>query len=109
MIAPTHTAADVAPASRWCPEHDTRHSVLARRNALLGLWAGRAMGYSGDALTAYAAAVHRADFELPGDQDVVSKVTADLHRAGIAMRPTEIRARLVACHREALRQTLVTD
>jgi hypothetical protein len=96
-------------ASRWCPEHDTRHSVVARRNALLGLWAGRVMGYAGDALTDYAAAVHRADFERPGDQDVISKVTADLHRAGIAMRPSEIRARLVAFHREALRQTLVTD
>jgi hypothetical protein len=96
-------------ALRWCPEHDTRHSVVARRNALLGLWAGRALGFAGDALSDYAAAVHRADFELPGDQDVISKVAADLHRGGIAMRPTEIRAKLVAFHREALRQTLVTD
>jgi hypothetical protein len=109
MTISNRSAAAGATPLRWCPEQDTRDSAVARRNALMGLWAGRAMGLSGDALAAYAAEVHRADFERPGDQDVIAKVAADLHRAGIAMRPTEIRSKLVAFHREALRQTLVTD
>jgi hypothetical protein len=98
-----------ALAESWCPEDDTRDSIVARRNVLLGLWAGRAMGLAGEALTEYAASVHRADFELPGDRDVVDKIVADLHRHDIPMRPSQVRAKLVACHREAMLQTRSTD
>ncbi len=82
---------------------------MARRNVLAALWAGRLRGLSGPALTAYAVEVHLADFTAPGDGDVADKISVDLHRAGLPVRPSEIRARLNACHREALAQTHVTD
>ncbi|OAH18526.1 hypothetical protein AX289_31495 [Methylorubrum populi] len=83
--------------------------MLARRNVLAALWAGGLMGLSGAPLTAYAVEVHLADFEAPGDADVVDKITADLHRAGLPARPSEVRSRLNAFHREALTQTHATD
>lgn len=93
----------------WCPDDDTRHNVVARRNVLAALWAGQLRGLSGPALTAYAVEVHLADFTASGDGDVVDKLTADLHRAGLPARPSDVRARLRVFHREALVQTHATD
>jgi hypothetical protein len=97
------------PPLVWCPDEDTRHSVVARRNVLAALWAGGLIGLSGPTLTAYAVEVHLADFDAPGDSDVVDKIVADLHRAGVPALPSEVRARLSAFHREALTQTHATD
>lgn len=101
--------ATLFPHLAWCPEEDTRHHVRARRNVLAGLWAGRLLGLSGAELTAYAVAVHAADFAEPGDVDVVGKIAADLGRAGVPVCRSEMRARLSAFRREALRQTHATD
>ena len=107
---PAHLTAGVAtPDSPWCPDEDTRYSIIARRNVLTALWAGRLIGLEGSALTAYAVEVHRADFAVAGDSDIVAKVVLDLHRAGVPVRPTEVQARLKLFHREALRQTSATD
>ena len=50
----------------------------ARRNKLLGLWAAKQMGISGVDAEAYAKQVVIADFEEPGDADVLRKVLGDL-------------------------------
>ena len=76
---------------------------------LAGLWAGQLMGLSGAALTACAVEVHLADFEAPGDGDVVDKIMRDFHRAGLTARAPEVRARLSAFHREALLQAHARD
>jgi hypothetical protein len=98
------------PASAvWCPDDDTRHHVVARRNVLLALWAGRQMGLSDARLTAYAAEVHRADFEVPGDADVVGKVAADLSCHRLPVPSSVVRAGANGFHREALHQLHATD
>lgn len=98
-----------APATAWCPDDDTRDNVLARRNVLAALWAGQLIGLSGAALTSYAVEVHLADFAVPGDADVVDKLTADLRDAGLAVGASEVRSRLSVFHRQALEQSLETD
>jgi hypothetical protein len=108
MQTQTQTTAEVVMAG-WCPEDDTRDNVVARRNVLAALWAGQLMGLEGPALTAYAVEVHLADFSVWGDADIIAKLSGDLHRAGLPVRPTEVRARLSAFHREALLQTQATD
>jgi hypothetical protein len=60
-------------------------------------------------MTAYAVEVHRADLDRPGDGDVVEKITADLHRAGLPVQASSVRAHMIAFHREALLQTHATD
>ncbi|SCY98268.1 ATPase inhibitor subunit zeta [Microvirga guangxiensis] len=93
----------------WCPDEDTRDNVVARRNVLAGLWAGSLMGLSGPELTAYVFAVHAADHQVAGDEDIVAKLTADLHRSGLPDHAAQVRPRLGAFHRDALRQTMTTD
>ena len=49
--------------------------VTARRNRLFGLWAAARLGLPlGEEAEAYAGTVVAADFEAPGDDDVVNKV-----------------------------------
>jgi hypothetical protein len=69
-------------------EHDqeVQFKVTARKNKLLGLWAAGLMGKSGADAEAYAKEVVLADFEKPGDSDVMAKLVKDLAAAG---KPTE--------------------
>jgi hypothetical protein len=96
-------------SSSWCLDADTRDSVIARRNVLAGLWAGRLLGLSDSDLSSYATDVHLADFETDGDDDIVGKVTRDLSINGLSVSEQQVRERLYDCHREAFRQTAVTD
>ena len=68
--------------------------VMARRNRLLGLWAAERLGLSGDDADAYARQVVQADFEEPGDDDVVRKVLKDFADRGVDAQETEIRAEM---------------
>ena len=72
-------------------EHDMQlqFKARARKNKLLGLWAAGLMGKSGEAAEAYARDIVLADFEKPGDHDVVHILMHDLAGAG---RPTEEQA-----------------
>jgi hypothetical protein len=105
-IAPTIANGD-PPA--WCCDADTRDNVLARRNVLAGLWAGRLMQIPNHMAESYAAAVHRADFCEPGDEDVVDKLLGDLTCCGIAITRDEVRRKLCEFHRQAIVQTRETD
>lgn len=102
-------AAETGPRVDWCLDADTRDHVIARRNVLTGLWAGRLLGLTGADLARYAAAMHRADFEVPGDTDIVAALLRDFDGAGIVMTEGLVRQTLAAFHRQALVQTHCTD
>ena len=93
----------------WCIDAETRDVVIARRNVLLGLWAGRLMGKNGATLTAYARELHRADFEVPGDSDIVAKLTLDLASSGHPTTVATLRQQILKFHRQAWRETASTD
>ena len=63
-------------------DQDLQFKVNARRNKLLGLWAAGVMGKSGTDAEGYAKEVVLADFEKPGDDDVIQKLVKDLAAAG---------------------------
>src|SRR5689334_16126528 len=68
-------------------DQELQFNVNARRNKLLGLWAAEEMGMAGGAADAYAKEVVAADFEKPGDSDVIEKVLK--HRAAKGRSVTE--------------------
>jgi hypothetical protein len=65
---------------------EMQFKARARRNKLLGLWAAGLLGKSGADAEAYARTIVLADFEKPGDHDVVHTLMHDLAAAG---KPTE--------------------
>ena len=72
-------------------DQDLKFKVNARKNKLLGLWAAGLMGKSGADAEAYAKEVVLADFEKPGDSDVIDKLVKDLAAAGKPMEDHTIR------------------
>ena len=65
---------------------------MARRNRLLGEWAAGLMGLQN--VAEYAQAVVKSDFEQPGDEDVLRKVSKDLSGSGLSVGEGEVRAKM---------------
>lgn len=72
-------------------DEELRFKVTARRDRLLGLWAAQQLGKSGADAEAYAKDVVLADYEKPGDSDVIEKLVKDLAAAGKPMEDHTIR------------------
>lgn len=108
MTTQVEAIARRAVARHWCPEADTRDSILARRNALAGLWAGRLMKMHDDTLTMYAAEVH-ASGTVSGSDGIVQKLWYDLNRAGVPISRTAIGEKIGELHRDAIGQLSATD
>ena len=83
--------------------------ITARRNRLFGLWAADRLGLPKLETEAYAASVVAADFEKPGDDDVLCKVFQDFTSKGVAMSEPQLRAELGRALTEARRQLSTSD
>ena len=95
-------AGDIAPMTTFDKRKDdaeTRYKhdqeldfkAGARRNKLLGLWAAEQMGITGESADAYAKEVVLADFDRPGDEDVLEKVLKDLTDKGLDISAHRVR------------------
>lgn len=80
--------------SKYALDQEQEFKATARRNKLLGLWAAEKMGLSTDSAGQYAAAVVRADFEQPGDEDVFRKVAGDFKASGLNVSEGELRSKM---------------
>ena len=93
--------------AKYQHEQELGFKVRNRRNKLFGLWlAGEHLGLSGDAAADYAKDVVMADFESPGDSDMIAKVRADLSKAGKDVTDHALTRRLDECAAEARRQVM---
>jgi hypothetical protein len=77
--------------SKFAHEEAMRFKAIARRNRLIGLWAAQRLGKSGADAEAYANTVVLADFEEPGDEDLVRKVLNDLRDASVPIDEGQVR------------------
>lgn len=75
-------------------EQENRFKISARRNKLLGLWAAERMGMSGASAEEYAKEVVAADFDKPGDEDVLKKVLNDLTEKGLGITGIGVRKQM---------------
>jgi hypothetical protein len=82
--------------------------VNARRNKLLGLWAAQELGVPAAEAEAYAKSVVMADFEKPGDDDVVEKILADAKAKGVDISEHRVRKHMNDLL-EAARQQIMSE
>ena len=94
--------------ARYKRDEEQKFKVTARRNRLLGLWAAEQLGIQGAAAEAYAKEVVAADFDRPGDSDVVEKVLKDFAVKGIAMDEHRLRKEMTRLT-DVARQQVMTD
>ncbi len=92
--------------AKYSHDQELQFKVQARRNRLLGEWAGAQWGLNGEDLAAYARAVVQADFDRPGDDDVLEKVLADLQAQGIETDARRLRNRMEELLQEAKQQVM---
>lgn len=77
---------------KFANDQEQEFRATARRNRMLGEWAGRLMGL--ESVEDYAQAVVKSHFEQPGDEDVLRKVSKDLAASGLAVREGEVHAKM---------------
>ena len=75
-------------------DQELQFKVEVRRNKLLGLWVAELLGLSGADAEAYAKEVVRADFEEPGDADVIRKIQGDAAPKNIDLSEHRIRKKM---------------
>jgi len=79
---------------KFALDEEQRFKADARRNKLIGLWTAEKLGITGDAAATYAKEVIAADFEEPGDGDVMRKLLRDFAAKGITISEKELRAKM---------------
>jgi hypothetical protein len=79
---------------RFAHDQELQFKVTARRNKLLGLWLARQLGKTAEDAEAYAKEVVLADFDRPGDDDVIEKIVEDAAAGGISLSPEDVRAHM---------------
>ncbi len=75
-------------------DQDLQFKVEVRRNKLLGLWVAELLGLSGADADAYAKEVVSADFEEPGDADVIRKIQGDVQPKNIDLSEDRLRKKM---------------
>ena len=85
--------------TRFKHEQELAFKARNRGNRLFGMWIADRLGLSGEAAANYAKDVVIADFEAPGDEDIFTKVRADLQARSI-----EISDHMLAKHLQEFRQ-----
>lgn len=81
--------------TKYQRDQEFEFKVNARRNKLLGLWMAEKLGLEGAEADSYAKDVVVADFEKPGDDDVVEKVMGDVAAKGLDVTEKDVRREMV--------------
>jgi hypothetical protein len=75
-------------------DQELQFKVEVRRNKLLGLWAAEMLGFTGADADAYAKECISADFEEPGDADLMRKVLNDFAAKSVDMSEHRLRKKM---------------
>lgn len=93
--------------AKFSHDRELQFKVRNRRNKLFGLWVAQThLGLTGDEAAAYAKDVVMADFELPGDGDLFTKVKADLAQAKKDVSDHLLEKHLKDCEEQAREQVM---
>jgi hypothetical protein len=87
-------------------DEEMRFKARGRKNRMLGLWAAGLMGKTGASAEAYACDIVMADFEKPGDLDVVHTLMHDLAGAGRSTEEQAIRRQGERFMAETMKQVM---
>ena len=87
-------------------KHDQELTFKARNrgNRMFGMWIAEQLGLAGEAADSYAKDVVVADFEAPGDEDLFTKVRADLSAKSVKISDHVLQKRLQEFRDTALQQ-----
>lgn len=79
---------------KFAREEELEFKALARRDRLLGLWAGGVMGLEDPHLENYANAIIRYEMAHPGGEAILRKLAQDLVGAGLKISEDQVRGKM---------------
>ena len=79
---------------KFADEKAQEFKAEARRNRLLGLWAGGLMGLEDPALQDYAAAVVRTELAHGDGEAILRKIAQDLSGSGLKVSEDQVRGKM---------------
>ncbi|MDR3508626.1 MAG: DUF1476 domain-containing protein [Caulobacteraceae bacterium] len=80
--------------AKFAHDQELEFKAAARRNRLLGLWAGGLMGLEDPHLEDYATAVVRYDLTHSNEDAILRKVAQDLTGAGLKVSEDQVRGKM---------------
>jgi hypothetical protein len=92
--------------NKFSHDMDLQFKARARKNKMLGLWAAGLLGKTGADAEHYARDIVMADFEKPGDHDVIHTLVHDLAAAGKPHEEHTVRKQGERFLVEAVRQVM---
>lgn len=99
-----------AEENRFAHDAELTFKATVRRDRRIGLWiADEFLGLEGEAAANFASEVVAADFEKPGDDDVVAFVLRRVAAAGGELTEARLRHRMDETLREALAELKATS
>jgi hypothetical protein len=90
--------------TRYKHQQELAFKARNRGNKMFGLWVAQQLGLSGDEAESYARDVIIADFDLPGDEDIFTKVRADLEAKSVEISDHVLQKRLQELRQAAAEQ-----
>jgi hypothetical protein len=80
--------------AKFARDDELRFKTTMRRNRYLAHWAAGLLSIPSSEVEAYVKEVIRADFQEPGDEDVIAKVLSDFKAKGVAVTDKQLRDKL---------------
>jgi hypothetical protein len=90
--------------TRFKHQQELAFKARNRGNKMFGLWVAEQLGLSGEEAQSYAKDVVVADFDLPGDEDILTKVRTDLEAKSVEVSDHVLQKRLQELRQVAAEQ-----
>jgi hypothetical protein len=90
--------------TRFKHQQELAFKARNRGNKIFGLWIAEQLGLSGEEAQRYAKDVVIADFDLPGDEDILTKVRTDLEAKSVEVSDHVLQKRLQEFRQAAAEQ-----
>jgi hypothetical protein len=95
--------------AKFAHDEAVRFRVHARRDKLLGLWAGEKLGKSGAALQDYAMSLVLSELGRDGEAALRKKVVDDFAAAGFPLSESDLSQKMNGFLAEAMRELALSD
>lgn len=83
-----------AAENKYAHDKELEFRIHARRNKLMGLWAGARMNLSGTAAEDYTKGLIAATITTHDDEQILARLKADFSAKGIAISEQDLRTEL---------------
>ena len=92
--------------NKFAHDQELQFKVTTRRNKYLAEWVSKRLGKNDIETDNYIKELIKADFEEPGDQDIIRKIKKDFEKNNISLESAELDQEIKNCLERAKKDFL---